>query len=1026
MTRVPDFEPGNQVQLIADTSKIGVVLRIGPNHGGSIQYYRVNWNDGTERLVAEHDLQSYKVAKAPHEFLARGELGGYREFQRAITYERLNRNKPLTNNVHAINASRTRFYPYQFKPLLKFLASANHRLLIADEVGLGKTIEAGLILTELRARESLQRVLVVCPSNLREKWLTEMLNRFGEPFELLDAARFGAFLRQYEEAPDRVKLSGIISIESLRTRRIIELLEAQVPTFDLVIVDEAHHMRNFGTQNRRAGELVASGANAMVMLTATPVHLGNENLFSLLNILDEDNFPELRTAQARFAQNEPIVQAQACIAGVPPNVHKATELLQRAGQSAEIAQNPALAEARQKLAALEELGVAEDESRRQQLSLQRDLVDLNLIGHIFTRTRKREVHEHVVERRAYVLQVQFTEQERAFYDAVSEFVREYSIQRTSVPGVQTWILQTPQRRMASCIPAMVEHYRESGALSIDDLSEDETVTSSNGDGESPPEFTSAAQRLREVLREWRDDDTDSKYDHLLGALREIQESDNSCKCLIFAFYKGTLNYLSKRLSADGFANLVLHGDVAVNERPGVIDRFRDDPAVPILLSSRIGGEGLDFQFCNTMFNYDLPWNPMEVEQRIGRLDRIGQESEVIRIYNFSVEGTIEQKILDRLYNRIEIFQQSVGDLEEILGDIVHNLERELLSANLTPQEIERRVDSAALVLQERLQELQRLETEAAQLVGVDEYFEAEVERIRDRRRYVTSVQLERFVCDFLRFHCPRTRVAIGSEGEGVIRVCDQLRQFLVHERVRVRDTQLLARAESTGIPVTFDADVAFRKPRIEFINVVHPLVRAIAHHYGGTPIAPATHMSISETSMLNPGSYYFFVFKLSVAALRQSNVLEVIVLSEDLTEACSADEAEALLGEMVENGQEPRGGRIPVDKGCTERAYHVAEQLFLGRLEAIRSEAERTNDAFIDRRLASVRAFAERNLARQQTRLEKGEALRYEERYLRMIRRSIDNIESKLRADIDSLEQQRQVGITYDEVAAGVLEVTHG
>ena len=245
-------------------------------------------------------------------------------------------------------------------------------------------------------------------------------------------------------------------------------------------------------------------------------------------------------------------------------------------------------------------------------------------------------------------------------------------------------------------------------------------------------------------------------------------------------------------------------------------------------------------------------------------------------------------------------------------------------------------------------------------MGVDEYFEAEVERIRDRRRYVTSVQLERFVCDFLRSHCPRTRVVIGSGGEGVIHVCDQLRQFLVRERVSVRDTQLLARAESTGIPVTFDADVAFRKPRIEFINVVHPLVKTIARHYGGTPIAPATHMSISETSMLDLGSYYFFVFKLSVEALRQSNVLEVIVLSEDLKEACSADEAEALLGEMVENGHEPKGGRMPVDKGCAERAYNVAERLFLERLEVIRSEAKRTNDAFINRRLASVRAFTER------------------------------------------------------------------
>ena len=1021
-----NFKPGDQVQLIADPSKIGVVLDIGPNHGGSIQYYRVSWNDGKKPLVAEHDLQSNCEDKTPHEVLSCGEFGGYREFQRAITYERLNRDRPLTNNIHAINASRTRFFPYQFKPLLKFLASENHRLLIADEVGLGKTIEAGLILTELRARESLQRVLVVCPSNLREKWLTEMLTRFGERFEILDAEKFVAFLRQYEEAPERAELSGIISIESLRTRRIIELLDAQAPTFDLVIVDEAHHMRNFQTQNRRAGVLLGSGSSAMIMLTATPVHLGNENLFSLLNILDEDSFLELRTSQARFEQNAPIVQAQACIAGVPPNVKRATELLQRAAQSTEIAQNPAMKEAMLKLETLEKPELTENKSRRLQLGLQRDLADLNLIGHIFTRTRKREVHEHVVERHAYVLQVQFSGQERAFYDTVTEFVRENSTQRTGDPVVQSWILQTPQRRMASCIPAMVEYYRESSGLNIEDLSEDETVTSSNGNGESSAVFGSAAHRLRHVLREWRDDGIDSKYAHLSKALREFHEGENGCKCLIFAFYKGTLNYLSKKLSTDGFPNLVLSGDVAMKERTGVIDSFRDDPEIPILLSSRIGGEGLDFQFCNTMFNYDLPWNPMEVEQRIGRLDRIGQESEVIRIYNFSVEGTIEQKILDRLYNRIGIFERSIGDLEDILGDIVNNLERELLSISLTPEEIEQRVDRAALVLEERLEELHRLEEKAAQLVGVDEYFEAEVARIRDRRRYVTSVQLQRFVCDFFRSQYPRTRVVMGSEGEGVIHVCDQLRQFLVREKVSIRDTQLLARSETTGLPVTFDSDVAFRKPRIEFINVVHPLVQAIARHYGESSITPASYVSLSDSISLDLGTYYFFIFKLSIEALRQSSVLEVVVLSEDLKEACSADESEALLGEIVENGQEPRGGRMPVDKGIVERAYSVAEELFLGRLQDLRSEAERTNDGFIDRRLASLQAFADRKLTKQRELLEIAESLGRDERYLRMLRGSIENMERKRNADFDSLEQQRKVGITYDEVAAGILEITRG
>ena len=1020
------FKPGDQVQLITGTSKIGVVLDIGPNHGGLIQYYEVNWNDGMTSTVAEHDLQSHDRTRKPHELLACGELGGYREFQRAITFERLNRDEPLTNNVHAINASRTRFYPYQYKPLLKFLASANHRLLIADEVGLGKTIEAGLILTELRARESLQRVLVVCPSNLREKWLTEMLTRFGERFEILDAERFGAFLRTYEEAPDRAELAAIISMESLRSRKVTELLEAQAPTFDLVIVDEAHHMRNFGTQTRRAGLLVGSGSSAMVMLTATPVHLGNENLFSLLNILDEDSFPEVRTAQARFEQNVPIVQAQACISRVPPNVHMATGLLHKAAESEEISQNPALKEAMCKLETLGELDQAADESRRTQLALQRDLADLNLIGHIFTRTRKREVQEHVVERHAHVLQVRFSEQERKFYDTVTDFVRENSIKRTGDPVVQSWILQTPQRRMASCISAMIEYYRGCRELSVKDLSEDETALSGNGSSELPGDVGSAAQQLGDVLRRWRDDGVDSKYAHLSRALREIHDSEGGCKCLIFAFYKGTLNYLSKRLSADGFPNVVLHGDVPMEERSSVIDSFREDAEIPILLSSRIGGEGLDFQFCNTMFNYDLPWNPMEVEQRIGRLDRIGQESRVIRIYNFSVEGTIEQKILDRLYNRIGIFERSIGGLEDILGNIVHNLERELLSMSLTAEEVEERVERAALVLEERLEELQRLEENAAQLVGVDEYFEAEVARIRDRRRYVTSVQLERFVCDFLRFHCPRTRVVMGSEGEGVVHVCDQLREFLVRERVSVRDTQLLARSEGAGVSVTFHPEVAFRKPRIEFINVVHPLLRAISRHYSATPIAPGTCVSLSGTSLLDPGTYCFFIFKVSIEALRKSCVLEVVVVGEDLKEACSPDDSEVLLGEMVESGQEPRGGHMAVDESWAMQAFREGEQLLLSRLKGLRSEAERTNDGFIDRRLASVRAFAQRKLARQQTLLEKGKALGREERYLRMLGGSIENIERKLGADVDSLERQREVGVAYDEVAAGILEVTRG
>src|SRR5262249_19505057 len=149
---------------------------------------------------------------------------------------------------YAFNASRTRFYPYQFKPLIKFLDSPDHRLMICDEVGLGKTIEAGLILTELRARQTIRRVLVVCPANLGPKWKLELKQRFGEDFDILAAPEFLEYLEEYESDPDRSVLNGIVSIESARQERILERLEYLSPQFDLVIVDEAHHLRNSGTK----------------------------------------------------------------------------------------------------------------------------------------------------------------------------------------------------------------------------------------------------------------------------------------------------------------------------------------------------------------------------------------------------------------------------------------------------------------------------------------------------------------------------------------------------------------------------------------------------------------------------------------------------------------------------------------------------------------------------------------------------------------------------------------------------------
>ncbi|MBI3058393.1 MAG: helicase, partial [Deltaproteobacteria bacterium] len=183
------YNKGDQVRS-KKRGIVGMIKGLDVVHGG-IQYYEVFWggDDGSDK-ISELDLEPYQPEDKPTESLIKGTLGGYQDFLRLITQQRLSRTIPLRNNIYAFNASRTRFFPYQFKPLIKFLDSPDHRLLICDEVGLGKTIEAGLILTELRARQTVRRVIVVCPANLSPKWRLELKKRLGEEFDILSAQKF--------------------------------------------------------------------------------------------------------------------------------------------------------------------------------------------------------------------------------------------------------------------------------------------------------------------------------------------------------------------------------------------------------------------------------------------------------------------------------------------------------------------------------------------------------------------------------------------------------------------------------------------------------------------------------------------------------------------------------------------------------------------------------------------------------------------------------------------------------------------
>ena len=317
---------------------------------------------------------------------------------------------------------------------------------------------------------------------------------------------------------------------------------------------------------------------------------------------------------------------------------------------------------------LEDIAEHPPEERRDWVDLERRIQELHPLGTIVTRTRKRDVLEHAPMRKANVLLCQWTEEEDELYRKLVKGSTQggWINERLSLGQIQR------ARQAASCLPAAALCHQERAVTSDDEaveltdiLPSDLPEKANGGDNDR-----NATARLPQIIR-------DSKYEKLREVLQLLWKDDPKPKVLIFTFFVGTAAYLEERLKAEGIQTLRIAGNVASNphqperdERGKRMRKFHDDPNVRVLVSTEVGSEGLDFQFCHHLVNYDLPWNPMIVEQRIGRIDRYGQREAVVHIHNLVVQGTVEEKILLRLYERIGIFRESIGDLESILGETI--------------------------------------------------------------------------------------------------------------------------------------------------------------------------------------------------------------------------------------------------------------------------------------------------------------------------------------------------------------------
>jgi len=1032
----PCFSPGDEVRVVSARHRVGAIT--GPPQRRQGQFwYPVFFGPGQVEVIPEGDLEPYTGTGDVVSMLCDGRFGGRESLSRLVTHLKLTSN--LRSQIYALFASKTRFLAYQFKPVLKFIESRTQRLLVADEVGLGKTIEAGLIMTELRHRRpDLARVLIVPPAHLRRKWQEEMRRRFGRHFRVLDTGDVEEFLRDYERDGAQTELWGIVSLQTLRGRRVAERWEEIGPQMDLVVFDEAGRLRNPKTRSHRVASLIGESADAMLLLTATPVQTGTEDLFHLLRLLDPEAFDRFDVFSDQLHANGHVLEALSLVRAEdvrPGEVLARLRAVENTASAVRFINNPLYREL------LERIPRIDGSGRRERIELQRDLETLTVFGHVLSRTRKRDVQEHQPERRARVWRCHDVSPiEQEFYREVTRICREAYERANEQRGASFGIIQR-QRQMASCMVAMVDYVRaaqgepEEESPELADLEPDE-----EGDGNDTEGRRKIRPRWEELgdLAAWRRRLVahDSKLRGLVGILAEIEREEPGAKVIVFTFFKGTANYLVTRLKEHGIEALALTGDTPTDpdnperdQRVRTIRRFRDARDVRVLVATEVADEGLDLQFAHCMVNYDLPWNPMRIEQRIGRIDRIGQKSPVVQIVNLSMPGTIEDRILELLFERIGIFRYSIGDLEAVLGEVTEELQHELFLSRLTPEEEEKRIRQAADVIERRRQETSSLEEQSQALIGRDEFFLDEVERARRGRRYLSGDELLLYVQDYLAEHHRGCRIQPMDGDERVfrLRVTEGLREA-VRRANPPGDRELvlfLSRSASGQAVFTTDPELAEAEPGMDLLSFYHPLVRAVNQHYADhvTELHPVSQVEL-RTRDVPPGTYLWLLYSTEISGARPIRDLELVAVGVESGYALDQDRCETLLWQMVSEARSvPEARRY---KGVPRSVCDAAEEELVTRLNAKFEDRRRVNDALVANRLASLRETYRRNREIRLQRIREAQERRRKESYIRGLQTRLTNLDEGYRAKAQEVEAMRDLTRSFKLEGGGVVEVRDG
>jgi len=919
---------------------------------------------------------------------------------------------PLSDVLYSYRASRTQFEVYQFRPVFKFLASDRRSLLIADEVGLGKTIEAALIYLELKARSDLPRVLIACPAALREKWRSELKLRFDEDFALLDRRGLQQFLRDYEGTGGLQRLKAIASLETIRDPEFQAAIVEKAVNLDLLVVDEAHHAKNSSSETHKATRLLADRSDNVLLLTATPLQTDTSDLFNLLQMVDAATFSDPLTFAFQLAPNRFVNQAIRALSQVPADLAAARSMVDVLRTFGETSENPVLGLVSESLRSNKPMTVD------QIAATKRDLLELNSLSYVFTRTRKRDVQDSA-KRTAFTLRVTLTEAERDFYDEMVAQVRH----DVRVRGLPAFLVSGRERQAASCLIAARQYLGETYRTKTSDLQQEDSSPDLNGSAEAKVDRAELT-RLEDLLAlSARIGTNDSKVEALFDHLPEFIASAAGGKILLFAFYRRTIIYLERRLKEAGYTVYVIHGGIGSAARQGIMERFQADEDPAILVSSEVGAEGLDFQFADTLINYDLPWNPMKVEQRIGRIDRYGQASPRVRIVSLVLDDTIETRILERLYARIRIFEESIGDLEPIMGPVISQITAEVLSRDLSPEEENQLAEEMAVRLAHLRQLQEEFEKQSTELMAPDSLFLSDVTAAVDAGRVVSPEEIAVTLTQWVARRFPDSDLRPTEDGAWILRADARLVAYYGDYLARSpeksdRSIALLhAMQGRLGVPCTFDDQLAQQRRGLHFMHVRHPLVQAAVDYFRSAEPDEVGSMDVRITRIQADapidlaGRYTFFINVVRVDAIAPQ--LRFVCVAFDEAGTARPAVAERLL-KWLQSGS--RSTTDAIDLEVVKASYDRQHGVMVEERQRIEELANERNVALLEARLINVRrSFAAKITKRREWLQETSEP-----RIRRMREAEISNLGVQLTERTAELERGRDVRVTYELVTGGV------